>query len=85
MLCLQITLGRLQCHRAARPGYLADGGPSKDVPTSLLELSGKRLSNDRRIAAARHSVGSNILYLDGHAGYRAAKQIRTDLFRKQKP
>jgi prepilin-type N-terminal cleavage/methylation domain-containing protein/prepilin-type processing-associated H-X9-DG protein len=47
--------------------------------------SGKRLSNDRRIAAARHSVGSNILYLDGHAGYRAAKQIRTDLFRKQKP
>jgi len=49
------------------------------------DSSGKRLSNDRRIAAARHSVGSNILYLDGHAGYRAAKQIRTDLFRKQKP
>jgi len=49
------------------------------------DSSGKRLSTDRRIAAARHSVGSNILYLDGHAGYRAAKQIRTDLFRKQKP
>ena len=49
------------------------------------DSSGKRLSNDRRIAAARHSTGSNILYLDGHAGYRNAKQIKTDLFRKQKP
>jgi len=49
------------------------------------DLSGRRLSNDRRIAAERHSSGSNILYLDGHAGYRDARQIKTDLFRKQKP
>ncbi len=49
------------------------------------DLSGRRLSNDRRIAAERHSRGSNILYLDGHAGYRDARQIKTDLFRKQKP
>ena len=48
------------------------------------DLSGRRLSNDRRIAAERHSSGSNILYLDGHAGYRDARQIKTDLFRKQK-
>ena len=48
------------------------------------DLSGRRLSNDRRIAAERHSSGSNILYLDGHAGYRDASQIKTDLFRKQK-
>jgi prepilin-type N-terminal cleavage/methylation domain-containing protein/prepilin-type processing-associated H-X9-DG protein len=49
------------------------------------DLQGRRLSNDRRIAAERHSTGSNILYLDGHAGYRDAKQIKTDLFRQKKP
>ena len=49
------------------------------------DLSGRRLSNDRRIAAERHSSGSNILYLDGHASYRDARQIKTDLFRKHKP
>ena len=46
--------------------------------------NGKRLSSDRRIAAERHSSGSNILYLDGHAGYLDAKLIKTDLFRKKK-
>ena len=49
------------------------------------DSNGRRLSNDRRIAAARHRVGSNILYLDGHAGYRDAKQIKVDLFRQKKP
>ena len=46
--------------------------------------NGKRLSTDRRIAAKRHSSGSNILYLDGHAGYLDAQLIKTDLFRKKK-
>ena len=46
--------------------------------------NGKRLSTDRRIAAKRHSTGSNILYLDGHAGYLDAQLIKTDLFRKKK-
>ncbi len=49
------------------------------------DSSGRRLSNDRRIAAERHSSGSNILYLDSHVGYRDAKQIKTDLFRQKKP
>ncbi len=40
----------------------------------------------RRIFEQFHGTrGSNILYLDGHAGYRDAKQIKTDLFRQKKP
>ena len=49
------------------------------------DASGKRLSVDRRVAARRHSNGSNILFLDGHAGYRDSKLIDTDLFREHKP
>ena len=45
---------------------------------------GKRLSNDRRIAAKRHNDGSNILFIDGHAGFRKAKLIDIDLFREKK-
>ena len=49
------------------------------------DASGRRLSVDRRVAARRHSDGSNILFLDGHAGYRGAKLIDIDLFREHKP
>jgi len=45
---------------------------------------GKRLSNDRRIAAKRHNDGSNILFIDGHAGFRKAKLIDADLFREKR-
>ena len=44
----------------------------------------KRLSNDRRIAAKRHNDGSNILFIDGHAGFRKAKLIDVDLFREKR-
>ena len=44
----------------------------------------KRLSNDRRIAAKRHNNGSNILFIDGHAGFRKAKLIDVDLFREKR-
>ena len=44
-----------------------------------------RLSSDRRIAAKRHSgKGSNILFLDGHSGFRGAKLIDIELFREKK-
>ena len=47
--------------------------------------NGTRLSSDRRIAAKRHSAkGSNILFLDGHAGFRDAKLIDIELFREKK-
>mgnify|MGYP001156780167 FL=1 len=45
---------------------------------------GKQLSYDRRIAAQRHNDGSNILFIDGHAGFRKAKLIDIDLFREKK-
>ena len=45
---------------------------------------GKRLSNDRRIAAKRHNDGSNILFIDGHAAFRKAKLIDIDLFKEKK-
>ena len=47
--------------------------------------TGKRLSGDRRIAAKRHSnKGSNMLFLDGHAGFRDSKLIDINLFREKK-
>jgi prepilin-type processing-associated H-X9-DG protein len=45
---------------------------------------GKQLSYDRRIAAQRHNDGSNILFIDGHSGFRKAKLIDLDLFREKK-
>ena len=54
-------------------------------PTHLpYGANGKRLSSDRRIAAKRHSgKGSNILFLDGHSGFRDSKLIDIELFREK--
>ena len=47
--------------------------------------NGGRLSSDRRIAAKRHSnKGSNMLFLDGHAGFRDSRLIDINLFREKK-
>ena len=43
------------------------------------------LNAQRRVSVDRHSKGSNILYLDGHASYLDAKDIKIDLFRDLKP
>ena len=55
-------------------------------PTHLpYGANGRRLSSDRRIAAKRHSnKGPNILFLDGHSGFRDAKLIDIELFREKK-
>lgn len=43
---------------------------------------GQRLNDQRRVAAKRHGgKGSNILFIDGHAGFRDAKTITIDDFR----
>ena len=34
-----------------------------------------RLSSERRVAAARHGKGPNLLYFDGHAGWKTARRI----------
>jgi prepilin-type N-terminal cleavage/methylation domain-containing protein/prepilin-type processing-associated H-X9-DG protein len=49
--------------------------------------SGRRitLSPTRRVAATRHgNKGSNILYIDGHAGFKESTEITAEDFRAQK-
>ncbi len=43
--------------------------------------NGKTLSPERRIAAKRHSQGSNLLYYDGHAAYKKSQQITVETWR----
>jgi prepilin-type processing-associated H-X9-DG protein len=42
------------------------------------------LSGERRVAAKRHGAGSNLMYFDGHAGWKNARRIRVDDWREQK-
>jgi prepilin-type N-terminal cleavage/methylation domain-containing protein/prepilin-type processing-associated H-X9-DG protein len=46
---------------------------------------GTRLNGERRVAAKRHSGGSNLLYLDGHSDSLRAEKIVIDLWREAKP
>jgi prepilin-type N-terminal cleavage/methylation domain-containing protein/prepilin-type processing-associated H-X9-DG protein len=42
------------------------------------------LSGERRVAANRHSRGSNLLFFDGHAGHKNARRITIDDWREQR-
>lgn len=42
------------------------------------------LSGERRVAAKRHEKGPNLLYFDGHAGWKHARRITVDDFRERK-
>jgi prepilin-type N-terminal cleavage/methylation domain-containing protein/prepilin-type processing-associated H-X9-DG protein len=42
------------------------------------------LSGERRVAAARHAKGSNFMYFDGHAGWKAARRMTIEEWREQK-
>ena len=42
------------------------------------------LSGERRVAAARHEKGPNLLYFDGHAGWKNARRLTVDDWREQK-
>jgi prepilin-type N-terminal cleavage/methylation domain-containing protein/prepilin-type processing-associated H-X9-DG protein len=42
------------------------------------------LSGERRVAAKRHGAGPNLMYFDGHAGWKSARRIRVDDWREQK-
>ncbi len=44
----------------------------------------KRLNGDRRVASARHGRGANLMYYDGHAGWKKAEQIAVDDWREQR-
>jgi prepilin-type N-terminal cleavage/methylation domain-containing protein/prepilin-type processing-associated H-X9-DG protein len=54
-------------------------------PGHLPYLSGgRRLSGERRVAAKRHGLGSNLMFFDGHAGWKNAKQMSVDDWREQR-
>jgi prepilin-type N-terminal cleavage/methylation domain-containing protein/prepilin-type processing-associated H-X9-DG protein len=45
---------------------------------------GKTLSPERRVAAARHGRGSNLLFYDGHSAWRKAQLMKVDDWREQR-
>ncbi len=46
--------------------------------------NGKTLSGERRVAKARHGKGPNLMYFDGHAGWKRAELLTVDDWRDQK-
>jgi prepilin-type N-terminal cleavage/methylation domain-containing protein/prepilin-type processing-associated H-X9-DG protein len=42
------------------------------------------LSGERRVAAARHGKGPNLMYFDGHAGWKNARLMTVDDWREKK-
>jgi prepilin-type N-terminal cleavage/methylation domain-containing protein/prepilin-type processing-associated H-X9-DG protein len=47
-------------------------------------LATARLSGERRVAAARHGQGSNLMFFDGHAGWKNARRMTVDDWREQR-
>ncbi len=43
-----------------------------------------RLSGERRVAATRHGQGPNLMFFDGHAGWKNARRLTVDDWREQK-
>lgn len=75
------------------PTYLVDGpGAEMFDVWSVAHLAythladGKRriLNSSRRVAAARHRAGANLLFFDTHAAWRKADRILVDDWRAQK-
>lgn len=54
-------------------------------PTHLpYAANGKTLNTERRVARARHGEGPNLMFYDGHAGWKRAAQIVVDDWREQR-
>ena len=46
--------------------------------------SGRVLGGERRVAASRHSLGCNLLFFDGHAGWKNTRRMTADDWREQR-
>ena len=54
-------------------------------PGHLPYISGGRaLSGERRVAAARHGQGSNLMFFDGHADWKNGRRMTVDDWREQR-
>jgi len=54
-------------------------------PRHLPYTSGARvLSGERRVAATRHGLGSNLMFFDGHAGWKNTRRMTVDDWREQR-
>ncbi len=47
-------------------------------------IGGKTVNGERRVALARHGRGPNLMFFDGHAGWKRAQQITVDDWRDQR-
>lgn len=45
-------------------------------------VNGRTLNGDRRVAAKRHDEGANLLFFDGHAGWKNARRVTADDWRE---
>ena len=46
--------------------------------------TGRTLNGERRVAAKRHGEGSNLMFFDGHAGWKNARRMMVDDWREQR-
>jgi prepilin-type processing-associated H-X9-DG protein len=54
-------------------------------PSHLPYVSaGRILSGERRVAAARHGQGPNLMFFDGHADWKNARRMTVDDWREQR-
>ena len=54
-------------------------------PSHLPYISGGRvLSGERRVAATRHGLGCNLMFFDGHAGWKNSRRMTADDWREQR-
>ena len=53
-------------------------------PSHLPYSTTGKLNGERRIAAARHAQGSNLLYFDGHASWKNARRMTVDDWREKR-
>ncbi len=46
--------------------------------------TGRTLNGERRVAAKRHGEGPNLMFFDGHAGWKNARRMKADDWREQR-
>jgi prepilin-type N-terminal cleavage/methylation domain-containing protein len=67
----------LDVWRSDQLPYPPDGSSADLAP-------GKTLGPNRRVAAARHGAGSDLLHFDGHTGWKKATRITVDDWRERR-